>query len=188
MSIVLRSLLIAPVLLAGSAFVAADQAVTFLTYQSSVPDDWVAETPKSEMRQLQFKVPASPGGEGGDGAEFVVYFFGPGQGGTLEANIERWQSQFQGPDGAQVEPTVTQIGTETIPATLVELRGSYGRSVGMGPGEDVQADRMLLAGVVESTEGNLYPQMHGPAELVAAQREGFVAFMKGIRPTAPTTP
>lgn len=188
MSIVLRSLLIAPVLLAGSAFVAADQAVTFLTYQSSVPDDWVAETPKSEMRQLQFKVPASPGGEGGDGAEFVVYFFGPGQGGTLEANIERWQSQFQGPGGAPVEPTVTQIGTETIPATLVELRGSYGRSVGMGPGEDVQADRMLLAGVVESTEGNLYPQMHGPAELVAAQREGFVAFMKGIRPTAPTTP
>ncbi|HSO82822.1 hypothetical protein [Thiocapsa sp.] len=188
MSIVLRSLLIAPVLLAGSATVSADQAVTFLTYQSSVPDAWVAETPKSEMRQLQFKIPAPPGGEGGDGAEFVVYFFGPGQGGTLDANIERWQSQFQGPDGAPVEPTVTQIGTETIPATLVELRGSYGRSVGMGPGDEVQADRMLLAGVVESPEGNLYPQMHGPAELVAAQREGFVAFVKGIRPTAPTTP
>jgi hypothetical protein len=188
MSIALRSLLIAPVLLAGSALVSADQAVAFLTYQSSVPDAWVAETPKSEMRQLQFKVPAPPGGEGGDGAEFVVYFFGPGQGGTLEANIERWQSQFQGPDGAPVEPTVTQIGTETIPATLVELRGSYGRSVGMGPGDDVQTDRMLLAGVIETPQGNLFPQMHGPAELVAAQRDGFIAFVKGIQPAAPTTP
>jgi hypothetical protein len=187
MSIALRSLLIAPVLLAGSAFVAADQAVTFLTYQSSVPDAWVAETPKSEMRQLQFKVPAS-GAEGGDGAEFVVYFFGPGQGGTLEANIERWQSQFQGPDGTPVEPTVTRIDTETIPATLVELRGSYGRSVGMGPGDDVQTDRMLLAGVIETPQGNLFPQMHGPAELVAAQREGFIAFVKGIQSTAATTP
>jgi hypothetical protein len=188
MSITLRALLIAPVLLAGSASVAADQAVAFLTYQSSVPDAWVAEPPKSEMRQLQFKVPAPPGGEGGDGAEFVVYFFGPGQGGTLEANIERWQSQFQGPDGAPVEPTVTQIGTETIPATLVELRGSYGRSVGMGPGDDVQTDRMLLAGVIETPEGNLFPQMHGPAELVAAQRDGFVAFVKGIQPAGQTTP
>ncbi|CRI64787.1 conserved exported hypothetical protein [Thiocapsa sp. KS1] len=187
MSIVLRSLLIAPVLLAGSAAASADQAVTFLTYQSSVPDAWVAETPKSEMRKLQYKVPAS-GGAGGDGAEFVVYFFGPGQGGTLEANIERWQSQFQGPDGAPVEPTVTQIGTETVPATLVELRGSYGRSVGMGPGDDVQTDRMLLAGVIETPQGNLFPQMHGPAELVAAQREGFVAFVKGIQPTAAATP
>lgn len=184
MSIALRSLLIAPVLLAGSAYVAADQAVAFLTYQSSVPDAWVAEPPKSEMRQLQFKIPEP----GGDGAEFVVYFFGPGQGGTLEANIERWQSQFQGPDGAPVEPTVTQIGTETIPATLVELRGSYGRSVGMGPGDDVQTDRMLLAGVIETPEGSLFPQMHGPAELVAAQREGFVAFVKGLQPTAPTSP
>jgi hypothetical protein len=75
MSIALRSLLIAPALLAGSALVSADQAVAFLAYQSSVPDAWVAETPKSEMRKLQFKVPAPPGGKGGDGAEFVVYFF-----------------------------------------------------------------------------------------------------------------
>jgi hypothetical protein len=188
MSIVLRSLLIAPVLLAGSALVWADQSVAFLSYQSSVPDAWVAEPPKSEMRQLQFKVPAPPGGETGDGAEFVVYYFGPGQGGTLEANIERWQSQFKGPDGTPVEPTVTQIGTETIPATLVELRGSYGRSVGMGPGDDVLSDRILLAGVIETPEGNLYPQMHGPAELVAAQRDGFIAFVKGIQPAPPTTP
>jgi hypothetical protein len=185
MSIALRSLLLAPALLAGSASVAADQAVAFLTYRSSVPDAWVAETPKSAMRQLQFKVPAP---DGGDVAEFVVYFFGPGQGGTLEANIERWQSQFQGPDGAAVQPTVTQIGTETIPATLVELRGSYGRSVGMGPGDDVQTDRMLLAGVIETPEGNLFPQMHGPADLVAAQRDGFVAFVKGIQPAGPPTP
>jgi hypothetical protein len=188
MSIALRSLLIAPVLLVGSARVSADQPVAFLTFQSSVPDAWVAETPKSEMRQLQFSVPALPGGEGGDGAEFVVYFFGPGQGGTLEANIERWQSQFKGPDGAPVAPTVTQIGSEAIPATLVELRGSYGRSVGMGPGDDVQTDRMLLAGVIETPEGNLFPQLHGPADLVAAQRDGFIAFVKGIQPAAPATP
>jgi hypothetical protein len=184
MSTLLRSMLVAPILVVGSGFAAADQTVDVLTYQSAVPDTWVAETPKSEMRQLQFRVPAPEG----EGAEFVVYFFGPGQGGTLEANVERWQSQFQGPDGAAVEPEVTEIGTDAIPATLVQLRGGYGRSVGMGPSDEVLEDRMLLAGVIETPEGNLYPQLHGPAELVAGQRDAFVAFVKGIRPAGPATP
>lgn len=186
MSTALRSLLVVPVLLAGAGLAQADQPVTFLSFASSVPDAWVAEAPKSEMRQLQFKIPASEGS--GEGAEFVVYFFGPGQGGTLEANIERWQSQFKTADGAAVEPEVTKIGTEALPATLVQLRGGYGRSVGMGPSDDVLADRMLLAGVIESPEGNLYPQLHGPADVVAAQRESFIAFVQGLRPAAPPAP
>ncbi len=186
MSIALRSLFAIPVLLAGAGLAQADQSVTFLSFASSVPDAWVAEAPKSEMRQLQFKIPATD--DAGEGAEFVVYFFGPGQGGTLEANIERWQSQFTTTEGAVVEPEVTQIGTEALPATLVQLRGGYGRSVGMGPSEDVLADRMLLAGVIESPEGNLYPQLHGPAALVAAQRDGFIAFVQGLRPTVQPAP
>jgi len=180
----LRSLLVAPMLLAGFGSASSDQSVAFIDMESSVPDAWVAETPKSEMRQLQFRVPAAEG----EGAEFVVYFFGPGQGGTLEANIERWQSQFKAPDGGPVDPAVSEIGTDAIPATLVELRGSYGRSVGMGPSDDLLTDRMLLAGVVETPKGNLYPQLHGPAELVVGQRDGFIAFVRGIRPVSQPTP
>ena len=32
-------------------------------------------------------------------AECAVYFFGTGQGGSVEANLERWAQQFTGPDG-----------------------------------------------------------------------------------------
>lgn len=176
MALATRSLLPAAGLLAIAGLASADQTVAFLDFESSVPDAWVAETPHSQMRQLQFRVPAAEG----EGAEFILYYFGPGQGGTLEANLERWRSQFEGPDGSPVEPEVSQIGTAAIPATLVQLRGSYGRSVGMGPGEEVLADRMLLAGLVETPRGNLYPQLHGPAEVVLSQREGFVAFVQGI--------
>lgn len=179
-----RRLLIVPLMALLAGTVLAEQQVSLLGYTASVPDHWVAETPKSEMRKLQFKVPASAG----DGAELIVYYFGPGQGGTLEANIERWQSQFQGPDGAAVTPIVTAIGSEAIPATLVELSGRYGRSVGMGPSDAVLEDRMLLAGIIETPEGNLFPQMHGPAELVAAQREGFIAFVRSLSPAAAATP
>lgn len=172
-------LAISLMLVTGLAW-AAGQAVSFLGLSSDVPAEWVSDQPSSTMRLLQFDI---PGSEGAEGAQFVVYFFGPGQGGSLEANLERWVSQFSSPDGKPVEPVVTPLKS-AMPATLVELRGSYARSVGMGPGGDVLPDRMLLAALVETPEGNLYPQLHGPAELVAAQREAFVGFIEGIRGAA----
>lgn len=172
-------LAISLMLVTGLAW-AAGQAVSFLGLTSEVPAEWVSGQPSSTMRVLQFEI---PGGEGGDGAQFVVYFFGPGQGGSLDANLERWASQFSGPDGKPIEPVVTPLKS-TMPATLVELRGSYARNVGMGQSGDALPDRMLLAALVETAEGNLYPQLHGPAALVAAQRDAFVGFIEGIRAAA----
>ena len=174
-------LLFASLLLAGTS-AHAEQAVTLLGLGSSVPEAWQLETPSSDMRLLQSAIPAADG----DAAAFVVFYFGPEQGGTLEANVERWQSQFQGPEGTAVEPHISEIGTAALPATLVELRGSYGRSVGMGPGGDMLPDRMLLAAVVETPQGTLYPQLHGPAMLVAEQRDAFIAFVRGLQPLLPS--
>src|SRR5882762_5909165 len=47
------------------------------------PEGWVVETPTSEMRHAQYKLP-KVGGDGEDGL-LVLYYFGPGQGGTTEA-------------------------------------------------------------------------------------------------------
>jgi hypothetical protein len=42
-------------------------------------------------------------------------------------------------------------------------------------------NRTLLAGVVETPQGNLYPQLHGPSEVVTAHREDFVRFITGLQ-------
>ena len=154
------------------------QPVELLGLRSAVPPGWVAEAPQSGMRLAQFRVPADGGGEG---AEMVVYYFGPSQGGTLEANLDRWKSQFSGPDGGPVEPEITEL-KGALPATLVALRGNYARGVGMGPAGEALPDRMLLAAIVETPEGNIYPQLHGPAAVVAQARAGFVAFIEGLAP------
>jgi hypothetical protein len=164
-------------LLLGTGACAAEQAVSFQGMRSEVPSGWTRDTPSSGMRLLQFGVPAAGGGEG---AQFVVFYFGPGQGGSLEANVERWTAQFSNPDGSPVTPVIGPVESP-MPATLVELRGSYARGVGAGPGAESVPDRMLLAAVVETPAGNLYPQLHGPAELVASQREAFIAFIQGIQ-------
>lgn len=163
---------------------AATQPVELLGLRSAVPAHWQAQPPQSDMRLAQFSVPG-PGAEAdtAGGAEMVVYYFGPTQGGTLEANVERWQSQFTGPDGGPVEPEITELGGH-LEATLVSLRGNYARGVGMGPGDNALPERMLLAGIVETPQGKLYPQLHGPSALVAAERPAFVAFIEGMVPLA----
>lgn len=154
------------------------QPVEVLGLRSEVPTFWLPQEIKSDMRRAQFAV---PGAAGTDRGEFVVYYFGVGQGGSLKANLARWRSQFSNPDGTPVEVETAELAG-TYPATLVSLRGGYARGVGMGPAGDPLPDRMLLAAVVETPEGDLFPQLHGPAALVAAQREAFVAFIEGLAP------
>jgi hypothetical protein len=155
---------------------AADQPVHFLDLHAHVPDAWLPEPVASRMRVLQFRVPG--GAEGGD-AELIVDFFGPGQGGSLEANVARWKSPFSAPNGGEVQPVITRL-SGGLPATRVALEGRYARGIGIGPGAQALSSRMLLAALVETPRGTLYPQLHGPAATVKAARQDFIAFIEAI--------
>src|SRR6266496_3368784 len=52
-----------------------------------VPESWTTEKPTSEMRVAQYKLPKADG-DSEDGL-LVVYYFGRGQGGSAQANIDR---------------------------------------------------------------------------------------------------
>lgn len=101
----------------------------------------------------------------------MVYYFSPGQGGSLEADVSRWTSQFRS-DEAPVEPVITPL-TGNPPATLMELTVSYARGIGVGPVGEALPNRTLPAGVVETPRGNLYPQLYGSADVVAKHKAEF---------------
>ena len=44
--------------------------------------------PRRAMRAATYKIPANPGDA--EDAECAVFYFGPGQGGSIEANLQRW--------------------------------------------------------------------------------------------------
>lgn len=160
------------------------QSVGLLDYVATAPADWTPTPTSSTMRLAEFATPAS-----GDaaGAEIVAYYFGQGQGGTVEANTRRWTAQFFTPDGGHPEPTVEQVSGGTFPVTAVTLEGAYARNVGMGGApEEAVADQMLIAAVVATPRGNLYIQMHGPADTVRSQRKVFLDFIRTIRPKPDT--
>ena len=51
-----------------------------------VPESWKSETPSSKMRNAQYRNGKS---------EIVVFYFGKGSGGSVDANINRWLGQFK---------------------------------------------------------------------------------------------
>src|SRR5262245_24134614 len=56
---------------------------------------WVVEKPTSAMRKAQYKLPHAE--KDSEDASLVVYFFS-GQGGGVQANVDRWCQQFEQPD------------------------------------------------------------------------------------------
>ncbi len=58
----------------------------------SIPSGW-SEHPPRQMRVATYVVPATSGDA--EGGECAVFYFGNDQGGTVDANIERWVAQFE---------------------------------------------------------------------------------------------
>ncbi len=155
------------------------QEIKFLGLQSKLPADWIAEPVSSSMRLAQFKIPAS---NGGNDANLILFYFGPGQGGTPEANITRWQTQFSTPQGGRVEAKVEKLEVSNMPVTIVELNGNYARSIGMGSAENGMAQQTLLASIVETAQGNVTIQLYGDTATVAARHKAYITFIRSIRP------
>jgi len=117
------------------------------------------------MRAAQYTV--------GD-AECVVYFFGPGQGGTVEANIARWSGQFAAPDGKPAAAKVTKSNVHGLPVTRMDISGTYTATGGAAmTSQAPKAANRMLAAIVEGPGGNLFIKFSGPAKSVAAQVAAF---------------
>ncbi|HTF89357.1 MAG TPA: hypothetical protein VK843_13175 [Planctomycetota bacterium] len=143
---------------------------------------WIAEPPSSGMRKAQFRLPH--GAEAGEDASLVVYYSG-GQGGSREANIERWVGQFEQPDGSPSADALQQserkiAGLEVFDAAL---SGTYIAETAPGSGERVnKPEWRMLASIVETKDGPWYFKLVGPAATVAKWEPSYTTFMNSIRP------
>lgn len=164
---------------APGALRAQAPAITLLGYSASTPSGWVTRKATSSMRLAEFAV-----GRAGsaDSAEVVVYFFGPGQGGTADANLARWKGQFSNPTGEPVFERVTRDSTPVAALTIAEYQGTYARGMGAGSAPDAaRPNNTLLAVVMPTPRGTLFFQLFGTHANVDAARAGFLAFVRSIR-------
>ena len=156
----------------------SSRSIEIIGLKAELPTAWVEQQPSSSMRVAQYLVP----GENEDEyAEFIVFYFGPGQGGSVNDNIARWQSQFSTTEGTLVTPAVETLVVHGMPATIAEFNGNYARAVGMGHGGAGTPGQTLIAAIVETPHGNLNIQLHGPTSVVSAHREAYLSFIKSMR-------
>ncbi len=167
--------------MAGLAAVAGaagkNVALGGLGYGVQVPDTWVSEQPANTMRLAQFQVPAKEG----EPASVIAYYFGQGSGGSVEANVQRWESQFTTSDGKPVKASQRKAKAGMFPVTWVELNGNYARGAGMGPQGPVLPDYTLLAAIVETPKGSITFHLYGPKTVVAQSRKAYEAMVNSIK-------
>jgi hypothetical protein len=138
------------------------------------PDGWVSERPSSGMRVSQYQLPAAEGDP--EAASLVVYYFGPGQGGSVNANLERWIGQIQTPKDKAKTETTTVNGMKV---TLLDVAGTYaGGDMGGGGAGQSKPNFRMRAGVIETPKGAYFIKLVGPEKTVTKWDQAFQEFVK----------
>ena len=138
-----------------------------------LPAGWLGEETTSSMRLAEYRIASD------SKVVCVVYWFGVGAGGSLEANLERWTQQFEG--GATIASEEIEVA-DRIHASLLDVRGTYIAEVTPGSAErHHEPGWAMLAAYLEVPDGPLFLRLVGPSSDVVAQRAAFVAWIRSFR-------
>jgi len=135
--------------------------------------------PKSPMRKASFEVPHAK--EDKEDGELAVFYFGPGQGGSIDANVDRWVKQFSGVASGDVKRADREANG--LRQHTVEIQhGTFDAGqMSMGPATGPKKDYALMGAIVEAPSGAYFFKMTGPAHTVAAAREPFYKLLDSVK-------
>lgn len=140
-----------------------------------VPARWTV-APARPMRMATYTLPAPPGG-GGEAGECGVFFFGKGQGGSVQENLQRWEKQFEsGPPPKSSEKTVHGLKVH-----LLEISGTYLASGGpMMQAQGKKPGWHLLGAIVEAPDGLVFFKCVGPEATIKATAKEFEELVSSV--------
>lgn len=139
----------------------------------TTPARWATE-PASGVRLATYEI---PGKSGGDGAQCAVYFFGQGQGGGVDANVQRWIGEFENPSPADQ----STLDVNGMKVHRVSVSGTYfAHAMGGGDGTGEMKDAMLLGAIVEGPNGSLFFKLTGPKSTVVGAEKEFDGMLQSL--------
>jgi len=154
----------------------------------TVPEKWQSVPPESPARVGRWRIPPTPENEG-DAVQAVVFFFGPGAGGTTQQNLDAWVSEVSAPGGAKIVPEIKTRQAGPFKITQETLFGTFQQVVpapGVPPLE--KENYGLLGGVVESPQGTIYWRVTGPAPAITALEPLFAKILDSVKPASAAKP
>lgn len=140
----------------------------------NVPKRWSLEAPRP-MRVATYSVPAA-GGDA-EGAVCAVYYFGPGQGGSVDANLERWIGEFESPSA----PSRATREVRGISLARVEVAGTYLAHGATMEQQGTRPNYKLLGAIAQGPKGSVFFKLTGPVRTVNAARREFDGMLESLR-------
>jgi hypothetical protein len=147
----------------------------------TTPIAWERVPAPSDVRAAQYRIPRAPG-DGEDG-ELILFFFGPGQGGGTQENLDRWYAQFEQPDGrpSRDAAVVTIKTVNALRISAVDLSGTYiGAQMPLGTARAPKPGYRLLGAIVEGRGGPWFFKALGPTATIAQAKPHFDAMLASL--------
>jgi hypothetical protein len=173
------------ILAAGSQAVADDKGtpVTLGGMKSTAPVAWKPEK-AGQMRAYQFALPKAEGDK--EDAEVVIFYFGPGGGGSVADNMKRWKGMFVPPSGKSIDEVAKVSDTKAGAAELsvLDVEGTYkfkARPFDPNAKEELKPDFRMLGVVFQCKDGPYFIRFVGPAKTVAKHKQGFDEWLKAFK-------
>jgi hypothetical protein len=142
------------------------------------PPSFKLSDKKSPMRKATYVVQRAAGDDA-DG-ELAVFYFGPGQGGPVEDNVQRWVKQFKDVPADRVK-RADREANGLVQHTVEVPSGTFDAGAMMGaPGKPKQKYG-LLGAIVESPGGSYFFKLTGPEKTVSAARKDFYALLDSVK-------
>lgn len=137
------------------------------------PVTWVWTVPSMQFRALQYAVPAL--GVNAPAAELVFSVFPAGDGGPVDANLDRWANQFRAGNVA-AESKRAKSTVNGMQISRVESMGDY---MGMGAAAP-RPGYMQLGAIVQAPGRTVFMKVVGPQATVESNRAAFEAMIAGM--------
>ena len=141
----------------------------------TVPSNWKAEGQRP-MRLDTYTIPPVAGDT--DPGECGVYYFGQGQGGSVQANMDRWVGQFQSKEA----PKRGERTVHGLKVTTVDVSGTYSGMGGPMAKSAPKSNYRLLGAIVEGPQGSVFFKFTGPAKTVAQNQAAFDRLLASLGP------
>lgn len=144
----------------------------------TIQEGWEKVEARSTIIEAEIKVPAAMGDESDGRLTFMA------AGGGVEANIERWRSQFSPTaDGTAPKSIVKKTEVAGQEVHMVDIVGTF-KSQPRGPrGPTVEmADQRMLAAIVVLDNGiEYFVKLVGPKKTVDENAEKFASMINGLK-------
>ena len=145
------------------------------------PDGWIREDPTSDNRLIQYRLRGQDNAAGD--ARLVVYYFGPGGRGTVDADLDRWAGQFRQENGRPSLDLASAERHETngLVVHTIDVDGTYTAMTATGEHLN-QPHRSMRATIVETDAGPYYFKVVGPTATVRHWDASYQALLASFKP------